>query len=239
MPRENRSSFQICSVPLVLAGLVIISFVTITYFPLTTPAVLAVAVPVAAITLCLGWTSRPKTEEEGIPQRASSATRTTQQQPEETHAATEETPSSATKMTGHATTLGILNKPASPAPPSTQVDKERTSVENLQARISELEERVRSLREQLATGSPPEPTTSKPEVHGTPRQAPVADREEELSERALEQLLEALDEKLAKGTISQQLYQRLRDKYLARLSKARGKREAAPAVARDAPRRRR
>ena len=45
------------------------------------------------------------------------------------------------------------------------------------------------------------------------------DEEEKLSELAVRQLLEALEEKLAKRAISKQLYNRLRNKYLARLEK--------------------
>jgi len=124
--------------------------------------------------------------------------------------------------------------------PATQAEKGRDSVENLQARINELEERVRWLRERLEAGPTTDtmaPAQPQPEVASP--QTVSTEGAEELSERALQQLLEALDEKLAKGTISQQLYQRLRDKYLARLSKARGKREAAHEAVSSKPRRRR
>jgi hypothetical protein len=122
----------------------------------------------------------------------------------------------------------------------TQAEKGPDSIEKLQARINELEERVRLLRERLAGGPTGDTiTVAKPVPDTKSLETPPTNDAEELSERALQHLLEALDEKLAKGAITQQLYQRLRDKYLARLSKARGKREAAPQVVSSKPRRRR
>jgi hypothetical protein len=50
---------------------------------------------------------------------------------------------------------------------------------------------------------------------------------EELSEKAIQHLLETLDEKFAKRAISKQLYTRLRDKYIARMEKAKRRREAS------------
>ena len=93
------------------------------------------------------------------------------------------------------------------------------SGDTLQERINHLEERVRTLRQQLAEESiPPEitPTTRrKEEKLETPTEEVYSP-----SERSIRQLLEALDDKFEKGAISQQLYQRLRNKYLTRLKKA-------------------
>lgn len=93
------------------------------------------------------------------------------------------------------------------------------SKETLQERIDKLEDRVRFLRQRLAEEPALDQAPSvQPEEDEVPQDFSVDD-EEELSERAIQQLLETLDEKLEKGTISQQLYQRLRDKFLTRLQK--------------------
>ncbi len=93
------------------------------------------------------------------------------------------------------------------------------SRETLQERIDKLEDRVRFLRKRLAE----EPDIDQtPLVHPEEDEVPQdlsVDEEEELSERAIQQLLETLEEKLQKGVISRQLYQRLRDKFLTRLKK--------------------
>jgi len=89
----------------------------------------------------------------------------------------------------------------------------------LQARIDELEDRVRFLQKRLA--EEPDSEQAAPiqlEKDEVPKDLSVDD-EEELSERAIQQLMEALDEKFEKGVISQQLYQRLHDKFLTRLKK--------------------
>lgn len=209
------------------------------YIPATAPVVLAIVIPVGVISLYLHRKS--KTEGEGTGQRAQPAASARQQQPEEMQVSTEATSSPASKMDAHTTRPDVLAQPLpSLSAPRAQAEKGRDSVENLQARINELEERVRWLRERLATGLPADTiTVAQAESDGKSPQTSGIEGTEELSERALQQLLEALDEKLAKGTISQQLYQRLRDKYLARLSKARGKREAAPQAVSSKPRRRR
>jgi hypothetical protein len=102
--------------------------------------------------------------------------------------------------------------------------------EKLRQRIVKLEKRVQSLQQQLTEESlseietvtpldePVEPITSEP---------PPDDLE--LSELAIEHILEALDEKLAKGSITKPLYDRLRDKYIARMEKAK-KRHKAPST---------
>lgn len=93
------------------------------------------------------------------------------------------------------------------------------SKETLQERIDKLEDRVRFLRKRLAEEPALDQTPSvQPKYDEVPQDLSVDD-EEELSERAIQQLLETLEEKLEKGVISRQLYQRLRDKFLTRLKK--------------------
>lgn len=96
--------------------------------------------------------------------------------------------------------------------------QEKLSSEELQSRIVVLEERVRSLRQQLQELPSIETETSIMQAEKSDEQ--VLEENKEYSERAIEQLIETLDEKLAKGAISQQLYQSLHDRYLARLKKA-------------------
>jgi uncharacterized membrane protein len=99
------------------------------------------------------------------------------------------------------------------------------STKELQQRIKELEERVQSLKEELARdpASVSRARLESPEM----REGEEENEEAELSEKAIQQLLETLDEKFAKGAISEQLYTRLRDKYIARMKKSKGKREAS------------
>jgi hypothetical protein len=93
------------------------------------------------------------------------------------------------------------------------------SHETLQRRIDKLEKRVRFLRQQLEEEPTPDQTIStEPKEDKVPQDFSLDD-EEELSELAIQQLLETIDEKLEKGAISKQLYQRLRDKFLTRLKK--------------------
>jgi len=111
-------------------------------------------------------------------------------------------------------------------PPTTteseEIQKPKGEVrsEKLQERIKVLEKRVQMLKSQLAE----EPIIDS-EVIDLTLDSPVpvdeeqVDEDEDLSELAVRQLLEALEEKLAKGAISKQLYNRLRNKYLARLEK--------------------
>jgi len=183
----------------------------------------------------------PKTIEEDTIPGTLFAPSASQEQLEEVEPSAETMSTAASKAEGDTRRPNIAARPLpSQSAPATQAEKGRDSVENLQARISELEERVRWLRERLAAGPTTETTTAAhAEPNGKSPRTSTAEGAEELSERALQQLLEALDEKLAKGTISQQLYQRLRDKYLARLSRARDKREAAPEAVSSKPRRRR
>ncbi|MHA2315145.1 MAG: hypothetical protein ACXACF_07655 [Candidatus Hermodarchaeia archaeon] len=105
-------------------------------------------------------------------------------------------------------------------PEAIQKSKREVSSEKLQKRIDELEKRVRLLKSQLAE----EPVIDTEVTHLTLDSPALVeeeqdDEDEDLSELAVRQLLEALDEKLAKRAISKQLYNRLRNKYLARLEK--------------------
>ena len=101
-----------------------------------------------------------------------------------------------------------------------QKPKRKVPTEKLQERIDELEKRVQMLKSQLA-----EEPISDSEITDLTLDSPAlgveeqVDEEEKLSELAVRQLLEALEEKLAKRAISKQLYNRLRNKYLARLEK--------------------
>ncbi len=99
----------------------------------------------------------------------------------------------------------------------------KESIRALQERITELEKRVISLKQQLVGDPIP---SSEDIVSASDKQEY---REEELSEKATQQLLDTLDEKLAKGAISKQLYTQLRDKYIARMEKAK-KRHKASAI---------
>jgi hypothetical protein len=98
------------------------------------------------------------------------------------------------------------------------------SIRELQQRIAELEQRVQSLNRQLASDSIPENDSRIPAAEEI-RENEFT--EEELSEKAIQQLLETLDEKLAKRAISKQLYTRLRDKYIVRIEKAKKRRKAS------------
>ena len=100
-----------------------------------------------------------------------------------------------------------------------------TSTEELKQRIAELENRIQLLNEQLAKDSAPS------EDHLLLASDDIQNGKEitseELSEKAIQHLLETLDEKLAKRAISKQLYTRLRDKYIVRMEKAKMRREAS------------
>ena len=124
-------------------------------------------------------------------------------------------------------------EPQSPLPHSQEkplTDKQASLVpkKKLRQRIDKLEKRVRSLQQQLAeapldelkadrtAGEDFEPISSQPPID-----------ELELSELAIERVLEALEEKLAKGAITKSLYDRLRDKYIARMDKAKKRHKAS------------
>ncbi|MFX1577772.1 MAG: FimV family protein [Promethearchaeota archaeon] len=117
-------------------------------------------------------------------------------------------------------------KPSAPqlnALKSESLPERDESIRELQKRIAELEQRVQSLR-QLASDSIPENDSRIP-VAEESRENEFT--EEELSEKAIQQLLETLDEKLAKRAISKQLYTRLRDKYIVRIEKTKKRRKAS------------
>jgi hypothetical protein len=241
MREDNKSSLEHC-----LAFTIVVSFVTveglaIIFVPMIAIVVLVCAVSIGVIYLCFRRLLKPRTEGGDTSQEASPAVSGSSRQPEEAPASTEAISSALTTMAtdGRHPSSSAESSPSLEAP-RIPTQKQQDSVENLQARIKELEERVRFLRECLAGG----PTTdtskgAKMVAESKSSEGLANERGEELSERALQQLLEALDEKLAKGAISQQLYQRLRTKYLARLSKAQDKREAASQAASSKPRRRR
>jgi hypothetical protein len=234
MPRGDTSSVELCLAFLIAGGLL-----SLFMSPMIAIVVFACAVPFGVIYLYRRRAS--KTIEEDTVPGTSFAPSASQEQPEEMQPSAETMWIAASKAERDTRRPDISARPeSSRSAPATQAEKGRDSVENLQARINELEERVRWLRERLAAGPTTDTTTAaQAEPNGRSPQTSTAEGAEELSERALQQLLEALDEKLAKGTISQQLYQRLRDKYLARLSKARGKREAAAETVSSKARRRR
>jgi uncharacterized membrane protein len=234
MPRGDKSSVELCLAFLIAGGLIAL-FMS----PMIALVVFVCAVPFGIMWLYRQRTS--KTIEGDTAPRASFAASASQEQLEEMQPSAEEMSTAASKAEGDTRRPDISARPSpSQSAPATQPEKGRDSVESLQARINELEERVRWLRERLAAGPAIDAATAAQAApNGRSLQTSTGEGAEELSERALQQLLEALDEKLAKGTISQQLYQRLRDKYLARLSKARGKREAAPEAVSSKPRRRR
>jgi len=99
--------------------------------------------------------------------------------------------------------------------------------EKLRQRIVKLEKRVQSLQQQLAEEPFSEigrATPGEKPIETIPSEPPSVDLE--LSELAIERILEALDEKLAKGAITKPLYDRLRDKYIARREKAKKRHKA-------------
>lgn len=111
------------------------------------------------------------------------------------------------------------------SPKSAQLKRD-VSTEKLQKRIVQLEKQVESLHKQLAEESFPETELpSEPTSSFAIKEEQVED--EEHSELAIQQLLETLDEKLAKRAISKQLYNLLRDKYLARLEKTKHRLESS------------
>ncbi|MFX1565539.1 MAG: hypothetical protein ACFFCH_06070 [Promethearchaeota archaeon] len=111
-------------------------------------------------------------------------------------------------------TLEVDLTPASPKPSPVQEPGGSTS--GLRQRIAELEQRVKSLNEQLAR----DPRSSdEVDTVGQEEENGEVEDDEGFSEKAIQHLLESLDEKLAKRAISKQLYSRLRDKYIARLEK--------------------
>lgn len=110
----------------------------------------------------------------------------------------------------------------------------KTEAEKLQEQIAQLEKRIKLLNEQLAKApfaelsiepiTPDSTVPSKAELEG----------EEELTVVAIQHLLETLNEKFAKRAISEQLYDRLRDKYLARMEKAkRRSKTSSPGIKKD------
>ena len=103
--------------------------------------------------------------------------------------------------------------------------EESDTVKELQQRIAELEHRVHSLNEQLADDQIMKGNQSIPVSDASEKQNDITD--EELSETAIQHLLETLEEKLAKRAISKQLYTRLRDKYIARMEKSKKRRKAS------------
>lgn len=108
-------------------------------------------------------------------------------------------------------------QPKKEMPKITKPTEELTGT-SLEEQIVELEKRVSSLRHQLQE-FPSEDQTLPPSENELHREFDTISNEVELSERAIQQLLETLDEKLAKGAITQELYERLRDRYLERLKK--------------------
>ncbi|MFW9830420.1 MAG: hypothetical protein ACFFD8_01390 [Candidatus Thorarchaeota archaeon] len=97
----------------------------------------------------------------------------------------------------------------------------------LQKRIAQLEKQVETLQKQLVED--PSLDTKPFSESISPLKVDKEKREEEFSVFAIHQLLETLDEKLAKRAISRQLYNQLRDKYLARLEKAKHRRKTSQA----------
>jgi hypothetical protein len=115
-----------------------------------------------------------------------------------------------------------------PVPESETVEKpiEAISSAELQERIDVLEKRVQSLRMQLAEEAIDDSETTHLSSDTSSVEIELnLDEDEELSELAVRQLLEALEEKLAKRAISKQLYKQLRKKYLARLEKQERRRD--------------
>ncbi len=100
---------------------------------------------------------------------------------------------------------------------------EEHTTESIQKKIAELETRVESLRKQLKEDEFFEREDFiEPEAETTAEDAST--EEEVLLELVIRQLLDSLDKKLAKRAISKHLYNRLHDKYLARLEKAKQRR---------------
>ncbi len=113
-----------------------------------------------------------------------------------------------------------------PFPFQTLDDGEKTEATAvLQQRIEELERRVQSLKEELARD--PSSVAATRIIPSETFEENGENDEEDLSEKAVQQLLETLEEKLAKGAITEQLYTRLRDKYIERIKKTKRKREAS------------
>lgn len=248
MPRENGLLLRLCLVLLViLGGAVIITSILLLggaflVFPIpaTAAVILEIVAPIWIIALHIHRTPRPKTDE-GKTEELSPAVSPVQVRAQEMQASSDAMPRLVSTMYADSVRPDVQTQQRTTLDtPRTETEKRRDSVESLQARINELEERARWLRERLAAAPTADATTGRQtEANGKPSQTSATESAEEVSARALQQLLEALDEKLAKRAISQQLYQRLRDKYLARLSRAQGKREAEPKAVSGKPRRRR
>jgi hypothetical protein len=112
-------------------------------------------------------------------------------------------------------------------PLTSKMEQPDSSKPTLQARIDSLEKQVKQLRQDLSEVPPVKAPTANfsSEIKVSPEEA--VEEEAALSERAIQQLLDALEQKLEKGSISPPLYDRLRNKYLTRLKKFKDRRVAA------------
>lgn len=104
-----------------------------------------------------------------------------------------------------------------------KIKGEEYTTESIQKQIADLETRVRCLRKQLKEDELSETEDfTQTEIEITKEDAWT--EEDILFELAIKQLLDSLERKLAKRAISKQLYNRLHDKYLARLERAKQRR---------------
>lgn len=129
---------------------------------------------------------------------------------------------------------GTHTIPTSPSPKPVSRIRRQSKIKHpdsskppLQVRIDRLEKQVKQLRQRLSEEPLIKPTApdslSKEEVS----QEEDIEEDVALLERAVQQILVTLDQKLEKGSISHPLYNRLRNKYLTRLKKVKGRRVVA------------
>lgn len=212
MSRENRAGYIICSCITFIFGIVLF-FIS--------PMIGMFALIIMFLGIAIVYVYQTEDSDEPSPPPSLSSP------PPDTTLASAETEEPRSIDSFQVRLLDTEVEEAAPeVPPTTteaEVDKKpkrEVPSEELQERIDELEKRVQLLKNQLAEGP-----ISDSEITDLSSDSPApvveeqVDEDEDLSALAVRQLLEVLDEKLAKRAISKQLYNRLRNKYLARLEK--------------------
>lgn len=173
------------------------------------PITSIMVVIIAVLTIVIIYVYRTDSLEE--PRSSIRRTDHTHAYVQEAHIEADEKPSVAQDIPSAVQTLPVSDLP--------------DSTEELQQRIAELEDRVQLLKEELAED--PTPIVESSILAGDEFEENGETNDHEASLEAIQQLLETLEEKLAKGAISERLYMQLRDKYIARRKKTKGKRKAS------------